>query len=208
MITDWNAAYRDRPYVEQNPHPGVVRLLETLKQAGATGRILDLGCGDGRHLVFLAKQGLAPVGLDKAFWGVRRAQEWAARERLEFCLVCADIGSLPWKAGSFDTVISIQVIHHQRLDAIRKTVTEVRRLLRAGGLFYFTVPKYPPKGWKGNGYEEIEPHTYVPADGFECGLPHHFFARDELLAILGGFEIVEIRVDSSHYWAVLARKAE
>lgn len=156
MITDWNTAYRDRPYVKQDPHPGVVRLLETLKQAGATGRILDLGCGDGRHLVFLAKHGLAPIGLDKAFWGVRRAQELAARERLVFCLVCADMGSLPLQAAIFDTVISIQVIHHQRLDAIRKTIMEVRCLLRAGGLFYFTVPKYPPMGGKGMQYEEIE----------------------------------------------------
>lgn len=208
MITDWNAAYRDRPYVEQDPHPGVVRLLETLKQAEVTGRILDLGCGDGRHLVFLAKQGLAPVGVDKAFWGVRRAHDWATRERLEFSLVCADVGFLPWKAGIFDTVISIQVIHHQRLDAIWQTLSEVCRLLQAGGLFYFTVPKYPPEGWKGKQYEEIEPHTFVPAKGFERGLPHHFFTREELVAILAGFEIVEISTDSSHHWAVLARKVE
>jgi SAM-dependent methyltransferase len=146
MITDWNAAYRDRPYVEQDPHPGVVRLMETLKQAEVTGRILDLGCGDGRHLGFLAKQGLTPVGVDKAFWGVRRAHEWAARERLEFCLVCADVGFLPWKAGIFDTVISIQVIHHQRLDAIRQTLSEVRRLLQAGGLFYSWYTPACPSG--------------------------------------------------------------
>jgi SAM-dependent methyltransferase len=174
MITDWNTAYRDRPYVEQDPHSGVVRLLDQLKQAEVTGRILDLGCGDGRHLVFLAKQGLSPVGVDKAFWGVRRAHEWAARERLEFRVVCADIGFLPWEAGIFDTMISIQVIHHQRLDAIRRTISEVRRLLRVGGLFYFTVPKYPPEGWKGTKYEEIEPRTLCALAGFRTRPPASF----------------------------------
>jgi SAM-dependent methyltransferase len=206
MITDWNTAYPKKPYAEQEPHPGVVKLLETLKQAGPSARVLDLGCGDGRHLVFLAQHGLIPLGVDLAFWGLRRAREWVAKERLEYLLVCADANNLPLKAANFDKVISIQVIHHQRLQAIRQTISEVHRLLRAGGFFYFSVPKYPPDNWKGKQFEEIERHTYVPAEGFECGLPHHFFTPNELRAELADFEIQNLEEDANRYWAVLARK--
>lgn len=206
MITDWNNAYQKRPYREQEPHPGVVRLLETLKQAGNSARVLDLGCGDGRHLVFLAQNGLIPLGVDLAFWGLRRAREWAARQQLESRLVCADVKDLPLKTASFDTVISIQVIHHQRLHPIHQTISQVHRLLRTGGYFYFSVPKYPPENWKDKQFEEIEAHTYVPMEGFESGLPHHFFTLHELRAVLADFEILELAEDINRHWAVLARK--
>ncbi len=205
MTANWNTAYQKHPYMEKSPHDGVVKFLGFLKTKNAN-RILDLGCGDGRHLIFLARQGFIPIGIDNAFWGIRRTNEWIKKEGLSVELVCADVRFLPWNDESFDSVISIQVIHHQRLSAIRETLSGVKRILRAGGFFYFTVPKFPPGNWKENKYMEIEKHTYVPLEGFEKDLPHHLFTCEELVSILNEFEILEIKDDSTTHLSALVCK--
>jgi SAM-dependent methyltransferase len=192
--------------MEEIPDPGVLEFAERLKQEGVR-RVLDLGCGDGRHLIFLAKQGFMPSGVDNAFWGVRRAGEWAGREGLNVELACADVRSLPWADESFDSVISNQVIHHQLLDAIRETILSVKRILRANGLFYFTVPKYPPGNWKDGKYTEVEKHTYAAWDGFEKDVPHHLFTIRELSSMLkNDFEVLEVKSDSGRQISALVRK--
>ena len=207
MNTDWNSVYRNKPYVEKKPHQGLVDFLEQL-DLEKNSRILDLGCGDGRHLIYLARQGFIPLGMDNAFWGLLRAKEWALKEKLNIHFLSADVGSLPLAAESFELVISIQVIHHQKTEEIQKTLDGVRSLLRPGGYFFFTVPKFPPGSWKEGNYTEPEPHTYAPLEGFEHGIPHHFFTPQELALMLKDFEILEIGDDSGRHLKALVRKRE
>ena len=205
-ITNWDSMYECRPYFENEPQPEVVR-LDGLFRAHDTQRILDLGCGDGRHLVYFAQQGYTVYGLDIALWGVRRAQEWLVREGLQSQLVCGDMAELPWSDKTVDAVVSTQVIYHNRLAGIQKTLSEIRRILREGGLFFATMLKYPPMcRWVGE-FNEIETRTYVRMEGFEKGLPHHFFTEDELRELLQGFELLSFEIaSSSKYYHVLARR--
>ena len=207
MNTEWNNAYKKRPYLEQEPNKGVVQFINHLSKEKSK-RILDLGCGDGRHLIWLTKQGFDSVGVDNALWGLYRAKEWAEKESLNIKLVYADIAFLPMKNESFDEIISIQVIHHQRIKKIEKTIKDIRRLLQPNGKFYFTVPQYPPGNWKNGKYTEIEPHTFVPLEGFEKGVPHHLFIADELAKMLDSFEILEIKIDpdTGRHLSALVRK--
>ena len=205
MNTDWNSVYRNKPYLELRPHQGLVEVFKQLNPE-KNSRILDLGCGDGRHLVYLARQGFVPLGVDNAFWGLLRAKQWALKETLNIRFLYADVGSLPLAAESFELVISIQVIHHQKTEGIQKTLDGVRSLLRPGGCFFFTVPKYPPGSWKGEKYSELEPHTFAPLEGFEQGIPHHFFTPQELALMLKDFEILETGDDSGRHLKALVRK--
>jgi SAM-dependent methyltransferase len=208
MGTNWNTVYQTNPYREKLPHDGVVEFLGFLRNKNVN-RILDLGCGDGRHLIFLAKQGFKPVGIDNALWGIQKTKEWMKKEDLLAEAVCADVCFLPWNDESFDSVISIQVIHHQRLNAIQETLSGVKRILRTGGFFYFTVPEYPPgNNWKGNKFIEVEEHTYVPLEGFEKDLPHHMFTREELVSTLNDFEILEVKKDPTKYLGALVCKTK
>jgi ubiquinone/menaquinone biosynthesis C-methylase UbiE len=205
MIEDWDTAYQQRPYVEKNPHEGLVRLMAKLDRP-TTSQILDLGCGDGRHLIFLAQQGYTPIGIDQAIWGLRRSKQWVEKERLKTKLVCGQVSSLPLSSESIDAVISIQVIHHQYLSGIQRAISEVQRILRNNGIFYFTVPRYPPSGWKNMRYEQVEPQTYIPLEGFEKNIPHYFFKEEDLRSMLKGFEILEVGDDNARHFAVRAQK--
>jgi len=207
MNTDWNRAYKERPYIEQLPHNGVVKFINQFNREKSS-KVLDLGCGDGRHLIFLAQKDYISVGVDNAIWESIYSSCIIRTQTLKIRLVYADVCFLPLESESFDQIISIQVIHHQRLKSIQKTIDGVRRLLRTNGVFYFTVPKYPPGNWKGKKYTEIEEHTFVPTEGFEKGIPHHFFTAGELRSVLEAFETLEIGDDSRRHWSVLVRKVK
>ncbi|MEE8408525.1 MAG: methyltransferase domain-containing protein [Myxococcota bacterium] len=98
-----------------------------------SGRILDLGCGDGLfgEIVF---SGRNVVGVDGDAYELGLARQRGVYREL----VRGDIHSLPLPDASFDHVFSNCVVEH--LDDPPRVFREVRRVLQPGGRFVFTVP--------------------------------------------------------------------
>ena len=167
-------------------------------------RVLDHGCGSGRHTVFLAKQGFEVFGLDIAPTGLTTTIQKLAAEGLTGHTTLADILQLPYDDDFFDAIISVRVIHHNRLAIIRKTVQELWRVLKPTGLLWVTVPVSEGHGSKHG--EEIEPGTWVPSGGIEKGLPHHLFTEDEFRRLFQHFRILALRVFSMSHYSLLAEK--
>ena len=71
----------------EGPSEPVVRFVGRFKKEHPTGRVLDIGCGEGRHTFLFAENGYAAVGLDYQPLAVARAREIAKRcgVRLPFC---------------------------------------------------------------------------------------------------------------------------
>lgn len=194
-ITDWDSAYRNRPYRETSAHPRVESLHPIFQDHGVK-HILDLGCGDGRHLIYLSRLGYRVFGLDRSFEGVRSSKKWLVNEDYAYRLLSADMAHLPFSSLSFDAVIAVQVIHHNIVTLIKKTIEEVYRVLRDNGLFCATVAKFPPPmDWK-TSHAEIEKNTYIKEEGFEKGIPHHFFNQNELVEILSPFNVQFLEEDA------------
>jgi SAM-dependent methyltransferase len=153
---------------------------------------LDLGCGNGRHLVFLARAGFDVTGLDISISGLRLARQWLSDQGWQAEIALADFRSpLPLRSSAFDALLSTQVIHHARLAEVRRAIAEIHRLLKPGGLAVISVAARTDVGVR---YDEIEPGTFVPLDGEEQGLPHHIFSQDELRAELSDFHILELEL--------------
>ena len=93
---------------------------------GASGSVLDIGCGTGRNLP-LYRPGVRVVGIDVSADALARAR----RRRPDVPLVQGDAHALPFGAQSFDTVVSALVFCSVP-DAARG-LGEVRRVLRPHG---------------------------------------------------------------------------
>jgi SAM-dependent methyltransferase len=115
-------------------------------------RVLDLGCGFGRHAFAAARLGGAVVAVDAAEAEVRdvratlaamvEAGELDARD-CRAGAVQGDALRLPFATGAFDRVIASEVLEHIPSDGA--AMAELARVLRPGGTMAVTVPRCGPE---------------------------------------------------------------
>jgi SAM-dependent methyltransferase len=204
MEHPWERIYQKEGRLFGEPFPRFMEVVRVFRQNDCK-RILDLGCGNGRHVLHLAKQGFTITGLDISPTGLGLAQEWLKEEGKRASLVQADIAyPLPFRDGAFDGLLSTQVIHHARLAVVQRTIDEIWRILAPGGLAFVSVAGQIHDDTE---YVQIEPDTYLPQTGWEAGLPHHIFDERRLREAFEAFrvEFVERR-DGGKVVAILARK--
>lgn len=98
--------------------------------------VLELGCGAAQWSIGLARLGARAVGLDLSGRQLEHAQAAAAEAGLEVPLVQADAEDVPFAAASFDLVLC----DHGAMSFTdpSRSVPEVSRVLRPGGLFVFS----------------------------------------------------------------------
>jgi len=114
-------------------------------------RLLDLGCGGGRHAFEAAKRGAMVVALDAGADEVASvrdtlgamAEAGEIRDPSGTGAVQGDALRLPFPDDVFDRVIAAEVLEHipSDTDAMRELV----RVLRPGGLMAVTVPRFGPE---------------------------------------------------------------
>jgi cyclopropane fatty-acyl-phospholipid synthase-like methyltransferase len=194
--TNWDRLFARSGRIFNDPHEDMPRLIDLMKRNG-TRTVLDLGCGSGRHLVQLACHGFEVHGVDSSPHAVRLAGEWLESRRLRAHVILHDIAaSLPYAREYFDAVVSIQVVHHAVSETIGRIVREIERITKPEALIFVTVPRSRNQASR---FEEIEPGTFVPLDGPEKGLPHHFFTAEELASLFSGFNQLDLHVDRTDH---------
>jgi SAM-dependent methyltransferase len=186
------------------PHKDLLRFVKLLRKIKAK-RILDLGCGTGRHIIALAKRNFEVYGIDIAKKALNLARERLKEEGLKAKLKVGDFyKKLPYKDKFFDGVISIKALHHARVFKIKRLIKEIERVMKPGGILMIEVPR--KKKRHSRKYKKIEPRTFVPLEGPEAGVPHFIFDKKELKKFFANFEILdiyitrdEIQTPSPHY---------
>ncbi len=199
----WERVYAKGEYLQQPIHPELVEVIKRF-ESQAVKHVLDLGCGSGRHTVFLAKHGFEVFGLDIAPSGLSATLQLLAEAGLTAQVVLSDIQRLPYEDDFFDAIISVQVIHHNRLRDIEATVAEMWRVLKPHGLVWVTVPV--PDNHPSKRGQEIEPGTFVPSEGCEKGLPHHLFTKAELQTLFHQFYVFDLHVIQDWQYSLMAEK--
>lgn len=127
-------------------------------------RVLDLGCGEGRHAIHLSLSDQVEVfGFDLSEKDIRTARERAAPffeggdNAGRLLLGVGNALSLPFAADTFDVVICSEVLEH--IDDYCGVLAEIDRVLKPGGVFAATVPAFFPEWvcWKlSDAYHEVE----------------------------------------------------
>jgi len=191
-------------YKLSTPDSHVAQLMPYFEHSGVD-RVLDLGCGLGRHFKLYGSYGFRIVGIDLSQKAVRSARAASPRKG---CLLRADMSRLPFKAGSFDLVISWRVVHLARLRVVHDTIAEVKRVLKPGGFLYCSLRSTNNTLYhigKETG-AEVEPNTFVMGDSALKGLTYHFFDGDEAIGLLGGgmevIQFYETELEHTEYTAV------
>lgn len=166
-------------------------------------RVLDLGCGSGRHTIYLAGKGFNVYGIDISDVGVKTARSWLQRKGLHAELTTGSIFELLYEDNFFDGIICVKVLHHGRIENIQRAIKEMERVLRHEGVIFVSVRK-PVENERGTS-RRIAPRTYVPAEGKEKGVVHYLFDEKLLRKEFKNFFIQELWVDSHGYYCLFGK---
>ena len=118
---------------------------------GPGTRLLDVGCGMGRHTFEALRRGAEVVAADLdgealtavGEWAVAMAAEGEIPQSASFAAVRADARRLPFEDRSFDRVVASETLEHIAEDAT--AMAELARVLRPGGRAVVTVPRWWPE---------------------------------------------------------------
>jgi SAM-dependent methyltransferase len=114
-------------------------IAEVGERAGRVPRVLDIGCGEGYFAAALLRAGAEVVAVDVAAEPLRRAR--SSHPALDLRLVEPE-APLPLEDTSFDVVWAGETIEHVADTA--QWLSELRRVLRSGGLLLISTPDHGP----------------------------------------------------------------
>jgi len=160
--------------------------------AGAPGkRVLDIGCGDGRLALALARRGASVQGIDISAIAIEAARQLAVAENCgPVSFAVGNAIDLHEPDAAFDYAACTDVVEHLNPDHVLPHMRQVHRVLKPGGAYIVSIPKSVPSGevdplHLGN-YEPREFAALLTQAGFEpLRAPDVFYERsgrlDEIL---------------------------
>ena len=170
-------------------------------------RILEIGAGAAQCSRWLAAQGARPVALDLSHRQLQHALRIAGDVPGDGCadgleLIEADAGALPFRDGSFDLACSAYGAIPFVADPVR-VLSEVRRVLRPGGRFVFSVthpvrwafPDEPgPEGLSvAASYFDRVPYVEQDETGAAVYVEHHRTLGDRVRDVVAaGFRLTDL----------------
>lgn len=112
---------------------GAVHHLPVLPQGS---RVLELGCGNGKTLSAMIGKNWNVTAIDLSFSAVAMSRINDTQQKAEVCV--GDARHLPFAPEKFDAVFAIHILSHlNKMDRTR-AVAEAARVLKTGGLLYFS----------------------------------------------------------------------
>lgn len=215
----WGGLHRQPRHQLRYPSESVIRFVMTHfpseRNERARTRILDLGCGAGRHTLFLAREGFQVYGTDVSATGLEFTRALLASEGLSATLQQASMDRQPFPAGFFDGIVAYGVLLLNNHQGFKATVAEMHRLLQEGGRA-LVVTRSTADYRFGRG-QQIDAYTFrleIPETD-ETGMINHFLDEPRVHEIFSAFRILSLdltetsrenrrRIDSD--WIILLEK--
>jgi SAM-dependent methyltransferase len=179
----WGELFTDPVMQGLEPNPALLALLPVMQAAGCR-RVLDAGCGVGRHLRPLLQAGFQVWGADcdaQVLHLLKGSLGDLTITGAGLYLIHADLNRLPFAPGAFDLAVSVNVISHGDAAAFRDYCQELDRILKTGGHLFINVSPWEfaemvrlPRT------RELEPGTLVDIATPDGTLVHHFPTPEEL----------------------------
>ncbi len=156
-VNGWNQCwesiiYSQGKHLNLYPHHAVVRFI--LSQFGKISdrsqvRILELGCGAGNNVWFMAREGFSVFGIDGSVSAINFAKNRFAKEKLNGDLRVGSFVSLPWPEQYFDAVIDRGSLTCTSWEVIEQTLVQTKKVLKNNGIFFSMIysDKHPDKNY-------------------------------------------------------------
>lgn len=151
----WDISYQNKDNFVFYPHEEVIRFVskyvakmrglgqfDVQHQLPHCPKLLDFGCGIGRHVKFAAEYGVDAYGVDLSSQAIEAGQKLFLEQGLALLAEKLKVGNgmaLPYEDDTFDFVVSHGVLDSMPFVTAKASMLELSRCTQSGGLAYIDV---------------------------------------------------------------------
>ena len=160
-------------------------------------KILDCGAGGTMPpLALFHELGYETHGIDISDNQIQRAKNFEEEYNMKLNITKGDMRELPFDDESFSFAFSYNTIFHLSKVDIKKSMIEINRILKKGGLVYVNFMSIED-GLYGQG-EEISKGEFLQKEG-DRDVTHTFFEEDEIMDYFPNYEIIMLQKRNVNY---------
>ncbi len=178
--------------------------------------VLDVGCGRGRHSLFLAELGFNVTAQDISPEGIEQLLKEAKKRKLDGkikTIVC-DMLDMPFKNNSFDCVLGFHSIFHTDYAGLKTVISKVTAILKKSGRLYITLNSKDNPSFKDPSNTKVDGYTIIRNFGIEKGVPHTFVDYNDIIRLLADYKILNMqqiqdyfdKITSIHFFVEAEKK--
>ncbi|HEG0497562.1 TPA: class I SAM-dependent methyltransferase [Campylobacter jejuni] len=191
----WHELHADKRHQPHYPSNDLVSFVFRNFKLG--DKILDLGCGAGRHVKFLAENGFKAYGVDYSENGIKATQKLLKTYNLQADLKVSSADNIPYEDKSFDGLLCYGVLYYNSKEVIEKAAKEIYRVLKQDSIAYIVVRNMDDYRYKNN--KKISKYEVIIQESdknrsasCEDGMQMYFFDKDEVKRVFKDFKTIEI----------------
>jgi ubiquinone/menaquinone biosynthesis C-methylase UbiE len=173
-------------------------LLKRWKKRGFK-KLLDLGCGLGRHAVLFAENNFDVDAFDLSPYRIKKLKEFSSKNKLSIKTKVGDMLELPYNNNQFDCVISFHTIYHTDYIGVEKSLKEVKRVLTDNGEAFVTFNSQNSSTFTDPGNKFLTANTVIKTEGEEKGVPHFYAKKENVEKLLKDFRILDFFYKEEYY---------
>jgi SAM-dependent methyltransferase len=146
LVAEFEAAYATTPPWDiGEPQPAFAALAA---DGRLRGRVLDVGCGTGEHVLMAADAGCEAVGIDIASSAIRLARAKASERGIRARFIVGDARNLTSLGEQFDVVLDCGLYHVFDDEDRAPFVASLASVIRPGGRYFMLCfSENEPPGW-------------------------------------------------------------
>jgi SAM-dependent methyltransferase len=131
----WDKLHSQKRFCPEYPNDRVVAwtFRNFTKESASRFKLLDLGCGAGRHALFLAAEGYSVSACDFSHAGIDETKRRTQGRNLTVAVCQCEADQLPFSDNEFDGIVCYGVLYYLPCERYRNAVQEIHRVLKPGG---------------------------------------------------------------------------
>lgn len=206
----WIDLHTENRYRPKYPSETVVQYVFRNFERNGKTKVLDLGCGAGRHVVFIGRENIIPYGVDFSDEGIEYTKQVLKATGME-CFVdnmqVAPLTNLPYEDNMFDGIVCYGVLYYLPMADIKKAIDEIKRVLKPNGKVMLEVRNTEDyRCGLSTCLPTEESNTFIinEDDSTKCahsenGMLMHFFTETEIKELFSDFTHLTIdRITETH----------
>ncbi|MCR5308259.1 MAG: class I SAM-dependent methyltransferase, partial [bacterium] len=124
-------------------------------------RVLDLGCGLGRHSMLFYDYGFNVTACDITPYCINYLKNWQKERNISFPVIECDMLNMPFENNSFDCIYAYHVFSHTNLEGFKKMFNDIYKILDNDGEIFFDVLSKKCDLYTKSGFPKLDNNTIL-----------------------------------------------